>query len=388
MLKKTTLTSLVAAGLLTLGTYSTASADTFRFALGFPSGAPVEAGKAYAEAINEYTEGRHRVRLFELSLLDHSEMNDGVGQGLADIGYLLTAYSPSEYPYSNMGADMSMVLALDDKTNDQEGYVYSGAMLEYIMLNCEECQEEFTKNNIVYTSVVSTPSYVMFCNDPVKTIDDIKGKRLRISGAPWARWARAFDASPVVLPVGDVYEALSQGVIDCTFLSPTELTNFNLMEVVKNIITNVPGGLYAAGGSSSLNKTKWDAMSIEDKEAFLKAGAVMTAEITYRYQQLALEDLAIAEKQGINIMEADPEVVEKSRAFISEDMDFIPKFYHNEYNLDEERLTELSETMLELINKWKDIITNADIQSADDLRDIYWEEVYSKIDPATYSPKK
>lgn len=388
MFKKTALTHFMAAGLLAMGAYGTASADTFRFAVGFPSGAPIEAGKAYADAIEEYTEGRHRVRLFELSLLDHSEMNDGVGQGLADIGYLLTAYTPSEYPYSNMGADLSMVMALDDKTNDQEGYVYSGAMLEYIMMNCEECQDEFTKNNIVYTSVVSTPSYVMFCNDPLTTTEDLKGKRLRISGAPWARWARSFDATPVVLPVGDIYEALSQGVVDCTFLSPTELTNFNLIEVVKNIIPNVPGGLYAAGGSSSLNKSKWDAMSDEDKEAFLKAGAVMTAEITYRYQEQALDDLAKAEAQGINIVDADADVVEKSRAFIEDDLSFIPTFYHQEYNLDEDRLTELSQTMLDLIDKWKGIIADADIQSADDLRDIYWEEVYSKIDPSTYSPKQ
>lgn len=388
MFKKKNLAHLAVSGLITLGVYGQASADTFRFALGFPSGAPIEAGKAYADAVKKYTDGKHRVRIFELSLLDHSEMNDGVGQGLADIGYLLTAYTPSEYPHSNMGADLSMVMALDDTTTNQEGFAYSGAMLEYIMMNCEECQAEFTKNNIVYTGVVSTPSYVMFCNDPVTTLNDIKGKRIRISGAPWARWTRAFDATPVVLPIGDAYEALSQGVIDCTFFSPTELTNFNLIEVVKNIIPNVPGGLYAAGGASSLNKTKWDAMSTEEKTAFLKAGAVMSAEITYRYQEQALADLAKAQEQGIKIIEAEPEVVAKSHAFIEEDLNFIPKFYHNEYNLNEERLTELSQTMLDLIEKWKGIIANADIQNANDLRDIYWQEVYSKIDPNTYSPKQ
>ena len=44
--------------------------------------------------------------------------------------------------------------------------------------------------------------------------------------------------------------------------------------------------------------------------------------------------------------------------------------------------------MLSLIEKWQDLIANANIQSADDLRDLYWEQVYSKIDPAKYSPKK
>lgn len=376
--------TLVGAGLLAAFAVQPAAADTFRFAVGFPSGAPVEAAKKYAEAVQEYTDKKHRVRIFELSLLNHSEMSEGIGKGLADVGYLLTAYSPSDYPYSNMGADLSMVMALDNRVEEQEGYAYSGAMLEYIMLNCDECQDEFSKNNQVYTSVVSTPSYVMFCNDPVDSVESVKGKRLRTSGAPWARWARAFDAQPVALPVGEVYEALSQGVVDCSFLSPTELTNFNLIEVVRNITTDVPGGLYAAGGASTLNKSKWDKFSVEEKEAFLKAGSVMAAEITYGYQTQAIDDLKKAEAQGINIIQAQPDLLEKSREFIRADLEFIPTFYAGEYNLDSGRLTELSETMLGLIEKWQGIISEADIQSADDLRDIYWEEVYSKIDPAQY----
>ncbi|NLC37192.1 MAG: TRAP transporter substrate-binding protein DctP [Alcaligenaceae bacterium] len=377
-------------GAATLAAFSVqpAAADTFRFALGFPSGAPIEAGKKYAEAVKEYTNNRHRVRLFELSLLNHSEMSEGINKGLADIGYLLTAYSPSDYPFSNMGADLSMVTALSNNIEGQEGYAYSGAMLEYIMLNCEECQEEFNKNNQVYTSVVSTPAYVMFCNDPIDSLASVKGKRLRISGAPWARWARAFEAQPVALPVGEIYEALSQGVVDCTFLSPTELTNFNLIEVVRNITTDVPGGLYAAGGSSTLNKTKWDAFSGEDKEAFLKAGAVMAAQITYLYQEQATADLEKARARGINIIQSQPDMLEKSREFIKKDLEYVPQFYADEYKLDVNRLKELSATMLGLIEKWEGIIAKADIKSADDLRDVYWEEVYSKIDPSQYSPKK
>lgn len=69
-------------------------------------------------------------------------------------------------------------------------------------------------------------------------------------------------------------------------------------------------------------------------------------------------------------------------------MEFVPQFYANEYKLNPDRLQALSQKMLELIEKWQNIIVNADIQSAEDLREVYWEEVYSKIDPAQYSPKR
>ena len=40
-----------------------AKADTLRFAVGFPSGAPIEAAQKYAEAVKEYTKNKHRVRI-------------------------------------------------------------------------------------------------------------------------------------------------------------------------------------------------------------------------------------------------------------------------------------------------------------------------------------
>ncbi len=361
-----------------------AYADTLRYAVGFPSGAPIEAAKEYANAVKEFTNNKHRVRIFELSLLNHSEMKEGVSKGLADIGYLLTTYSPSDYPFSNMGADMSMSVALNDRISQKEGFAYSGAMLEYIMLNCPECQGEFKKNNQVYTGVVSTPSYVMFCNNPVNTVEQLKGKRIRIGGATWARWAREFGAQPVTLPIGEAYEALSQGVIDCAFFALPELTNFNLVEVVKNITVDVPNGLYAAAAATTINKTKWDKFSVQDKEALLKAGSVMTAEITYRYQTQALDDLEKARKKGINILSADENLLRKSHEFIAKDLAYVPQFYAQEYKLDAHRLQELSGKLTELINKWTQIIEQADIKSADDLQKLYWDEVYSKLDANQY----
>ena len=361
-----------------------AHADTLRFAVGFPSGAPVEAAKQYADTLKKQTNNKHRVRVFELSLLNHSEMKDGISKGLADVGYLLTAYSPSDYPFSNMGADMSMTVALNSKIPQQEGFAYAGAMLEYVMLNCPECVKEFSRNNQVYTGVVGTPTYTMFCNNPVNTVEKLKGQRIRISGAPWARWAREFGAQPVPLPIGEAYEALSQGVIDCTFFSLTELTNFNLIDVVKNVIVDVPSGLYAAGGAATVNKTRWDKFSEEDKKALLLAGSVMTAEVTYRYQKQALNDLEKARKKGINILNADSDLLKKSHEFIAKDLKYIPEFYAQEYKLDKARLTELSNKMSTLIDKWTDIIAKADIKSADDLQKLYWQEVYSHIDVNQY----
>ena len=41
------------------------------------------------------------------------------------------------------------------------------------MLNRPECQKEFASNNQVFTSAVSKTAYVMFCNGPVNTVEEL-----------------------------------------------------------------------------------------------------------------------------------------------------------------------------------------------------------------------
>ena len=47
------------------------------------------------------------------------------------------------------------------------------------MISCPEYQSEFASSNQVYTPIVSIPSYVMFCNAIVNTVEELNGKRLR-----------------------------------------------------------------------------------------------------------------------------------------------------------------------------------------------------------------
>jgi TRAP-type C4-dicarboxylate transport system substrate-binding protein len=143
----------------------------------------------------------------------------------------------------------------------------------------------------------------MFCNAIVNTVEELNGKRLRISGASWARWAKNFGRLSVAIPVHEVYEVLEQGFVDCTFLSPAELANFNLHDVVKNITTDVPGGLYAAGRAATLNRDPWNRFNTRENEGPLKAGRIMAAYVSFLYQQQADSDMIKAEKKGINILD-------------------------------------------------------------------------------------
>lgn len=126
-----------------------------------------------------------------------------------------------------------------------------------------------------------TPLYNLLCKDvQVTSIADLKGLRLRAGGAGFVRFAEAFGAQGVRLPVSEAYEALDQGIIDCAMLSAPELTNYNLHKVVTDITLAVPGGAFAGVSSANINADRWKGMDDAGREGLLWGGSHMTADVT------------------------------------------------------------------------------------------------------------
>ena len=56
---------------------------------------------------------------------------------------------------------------------------------------------------------------VFFCRDAVNTLDDLKGRKIRVRGRNMADLVGALGASPITLPFAEVVTAMQTGVIDC-----------------------------------------------------------------------------------------------------------------------------------------------------------------------------
>ncbi|MCC5859638.1 MAG: C4-dicarboxylate TRAP transporter substrate-binding protein [Ectothiorhodospiraceae bacterium] len=365
------------AALIGTAAFSSASdARQLRYAVGFPAGAPVQAAQLYAQAVSEYTGGEFSVRVHELSLLNLGEMSGGVGQGIADVGYVLTLYWPSEFPHINMAADISMLLAMNEDTGGKEGMAYAGAMAELIFHHCPECNAEFDAQNQVYTGGAASTAYTLLCNKPVTSVAQLNGSRLRAGGASWARWSRGMNATPVSLPGNEIFEALNQGVVDCAMLSLPELSGLNIMDVATDVTPTVPGGVFAGAGTTNVNRDVWRSMTPDQRTAMLRAGATMGAQVSYLYKEYAIRDTERAKEQGIRFHDAEPELLEASHAFIMEDVANTAETYKRQHGV--ERADELIEIMNGLIDKWLDLV--ADVETGEALAELYWNEVYSKVD--------
>src|SRR5690606_3963955 len=123
--------TLLTTATLAAGVFATASANAqtnLRYAVGFPSGAAPEAARVYAKAVKKYTNNTINLKVYDLSLLNLAEMSSGIKQGMTDIGYVLTPYSPAEFPHMNIATELSMLTAMQDDPTGKAGMAFGGAL--------------------------------------------------------------------------------------------------------------------------------------------------------------------------------------------------------------------------------------------------------------------
>ncbi|GAA6150231.1 TRAP transporter substrate-binding protein [Pseudooceanicola nitratireducens] len=356
-------------------------AEQLNYAYGFPAGSSVDvAAKTFAETVAEASGGDLTVRNFPLSLLSLAETTSGLRDGLADIGFVLAIYNAAEFPTYSLLSDLNMSLNLAETPTGKEHMAYAGAITEYAMTKCPECTQEFTRQNQLYMGGGASPIYVLVCTTPVASMEDLKGKRVRTGGPGYVRFVEHFGAISVQLPANENYEALGQGLIDCATQSMPELTNYNLWDVVTHVTVGAPGGLFAGAAPANINLDTWRGLDEAQRKAMIQGASVLIADGFWGYHELDTINRARAAEEGIELVQIDDAFRQEVRAFSEADMKGISKIYQETFGVS--RSDEIIAEFNEVLDRWQGLV--AEVNTVEQLRGLLWDEIYSKIDPATY----
>ena len=356
-----------------------AQAAELSFAGGWPpNSAPTAKIEDYAKAVEDYSDGEVSVRVFPLSLLSFGEINAGLRDGIADVGGNLLAYFPAEYPTMNMLAEFSELVELEDYAGELSSLAFSGAIMDYVMNDCPTCMDEMSAQNQVYLGASSTTSYALQCAVPLTSVADLEGKRLRAAGAYWARWAESVGATPVSISVNETLEGLSQGVVDCTMSNTADFVNFGFIDVVDHVYIGAPGAQFNV--PFTMNKDTWNSLSDDNKQAMMRAHAKLAADIAWVYVEEGRAGRERAPDMGIEYGSAPEDIVEMNREFIQQDKEAIAEIYNERFGI--ESGTEAAVELTESLAKWTEL--TKDVSSGEELAEIYWNEIFSEIDVASY----
>lgn len=145
-----------------------------------------------------------------------------VKEGLLDFGANTPAWQKGKYPAGDLFYTLPAGIL---EFNELILWLYGGGG--------KELEQEMYGNELVVFPLGLTPPEEIWSKKPIKTLDDIKGLKIRAAGLSMDLWEK-LGASVVLLTGGEVLPSLQRGLIDATeLLEPSYDYSLGLHEVCK-----------------------------------------------------------------------------------------------------------------------------------------------------------
>ena len=253
--------------------------------------------EAFFERVTKATDGSLTVKLFSGGTLASGKTTlNAIRSGTADMGLIIDVYTPSNLPVSALLSDMAVW--------GEDPRVMAAAANEMMMVDCEECKEDFLEEKVLPLAIYSTSPYYLLCRDvEIVSADDWKGKKLRGTGAMGVLAAN-MGATPVNITSAEAYEAMQRGQVDCIMLPTPLLKSYSLWDVVTNV-SNFPLGTYHGNNFLNINTKVWKKLSKEEKRAIGDNIAHAVTDMARAYFEDDVNVRATAESKGIKWIEVD-----------------------------------------------------------------------------------
>ncbi|MBN2060265.1 MAG: TRAP transporter substrate-binding protein [Deltaproteobacteria bacterium] len=195
------------------------------------------------------------------SLAKGPNMWDAVKNNITDIGWCFHGYWPNLTPITDVISLPALPFTTAEKGSEVLWKLYE---------KFPGIQNEF-KDVHVILFYSSHPYGLITTNKPVKTLEDLKGLKIRMTGGPPTDMVRTLGGIPMLIPMPDNYLSLQKGVIDGMGAPWEAIDGFRLYEVTKyHTETPFPAVYF----SVSMNKAKWNSLPQDVKDAFTARGSL------------------------------------------------------------------------------------------------------------------
>ena len=296
----------------------------------------------------------------------------GIRDNVVQVGSHPAVYTPSEMPVAMAIQELGF--------NYDDALTMVMAITDWSMTNPTQLAE-WKDNEIVYLGGYATPPYLMFCREPVTNLEEIKGKRLRTAGSTVSQWVESVGAIPVNVPSSEMYSGLDRGTLDCATNAGSDLIERSLWEVAPHT-TVLPTGMYYSGPKWGYNTGFWASLTPEQRRTIMDVTAHAIARLAINYTKRADEALVEAEEKGNTIHEPAEELVASVEAFREKALSDVYTAAEETYALENPR--KVVDSFRATYDKWDGLLADVDKSDEDALTQLLKDEVYSKIDEASY----
>ncbi|BBK43292.1 C4-dicarboxylate ABC transporter [Allostella vacuolata] len=301
----------------------------------------------------------------------------GIRDGLATVAYHAGTYTPSELPITNVLADMSLY--------NSDIYVSLAASTEVSFKNAA-IQAEYKKVGVVYGGGYSTSPYLLLCRTKISSLSDIKGKRLRMPGSLWDRWAVAMGAVSVNVPSSEIFTGLERGTLDCG-MNPLESLKSRSWWDVSKYVVDLPLGVYFSGPMWGYNPGFWKGLKPEQRAMLLDQAARASVRSSIAYIRNTVDTEKEMGGKGVQMVKPTADLVAATEKFIAADAKELGKMSQQKFKVELSVAEAVVAEYKASVEKWEKLFAGVDPMDEQKRYEILKKELFDKVDPKTYGLK-
>jgi TRAP-type C4-dicarboxylate transport system substrate-binding protein len=220
--------------------------------------------KPFVDAVNRDAAGTVVIELLPNGALGRSPVQQAqmVLDGVADLAWVVPSFTPGRFPDMEVFELPGLFRDLTESTLVMTRLIDSGRIKGY--------------GQFVPIGTFGTAPYSIHTRMPIRTLADLKGRKIRVTGAIEGDTLRALGVVPIGMPTNEVTEAVGRGTIDGTTAHPAPLFDFGFNRVVKAHYFIRLGVVPIA---VLMNKAKFDSLPKAGQDAIRKHSGLWIAQL-------------------------------------------------------------------------------------------------------------
>ena len=243
---------------------------------------------AFAKEIESRTNGRVQIQIFQSgSLLGAPAMYQGILNGIADMGNGISSYSPGNFPFTSIA----------ELPNDAEsGWAASNAQYDFLM---KYQPKEWGEVQLL--TVFSPGCDIMGVGTgkaPIRKLEDWKGKSIRTNHADIIV---ALGGTVKDVPMTEVYDSISKGVLDGVVGSPEPLASWKLGDVCKYVTLNMAPVQPSIMWYNAMNKNSWNKLPKDIQGIIKDVSKKYVGELGLTWDAQAVAGIQYCKKLGNSV---------------------------------------------------------------------------------------
>ena len=256
----------------------------------------------WAKEVEKASNGRIKYSLLPKAPSAPSGTIDAIINGLADVSYISHGLHPGRFSLTKL-----VEFPQGGATAEINSVVYQRLHEKYL---AQAGEHKGVKLINVFTH---GPGHIFTTKRAILKASDFEGLKMRVGGPVLSQLMQGLGAAPVVRGAPEMYELLSNGVVDGTLVPFSPVVTFKTERIIR-YGTSLPGGLYTLSFALIMSEKVFNSLPKQDQDVITAwSGERFAARSGQAWDVEDDDGIAALKKAGVQLTTADAALVNAIR---------------------------------------------------------------------------